>query len=103
MPRFYDRFHEDGLVILAVLVGSNEDEDPVGAIDCAAWAGRYGLEYPVLWNKSVDDPWKMYNDYSFVPLNVIIDREGVIDHKSRRGEAYTPGGGGYDNRIWGLL
>lgn len=109
MPFFYDELGPEGLVILAVLVGENDDDDPVGLSDCVIWANTYDLTYPVMWNSPAEGgPWADYrvaraNGNYYLPLNVFVDRAGQVAYTSGPAEGYSTGGGNYGNVVRSLL
>jgi len=72
----YQYYKDRGFIILSVLISDYQYNKP-DAADCASWADRFGLTFPVLY-----DPdrvaWNLYNTEGYIPLNVILDRNMVI-------------------------
>lgn len=67
----YEEYKDDGLIVLAVNLGSNDNER-----DVAKLIDDYVLSFPVL------QDWDSKTAYTYlvrsIPVNVFIDKEGVI-------------------------
>lgn len=77
--RLYGSMKDDGLIIINVLC-ENEKRRPATESDCARWARKYHLTFPVLAD-TTDSVSRRYNNTGYIPLNVIIDRDMVIRYK----------------------
>ena len=72
----YQDYKNHGFVILNVLI-----DNGVNQAMCKSWADRWGLTFPVL-SDSQRMVWNLYDDEGYIPLNLVIDQNMVIQYKS---------------------
>lgn len=65
----YNRYEQRGFTVLAVNQGEGRD-------DVAAFAGQYGIKFPVLLDP--DGRIRMYYPYRGIPTSFIVDRDGIV-------------------------
>jgi len=78
-PRFHEPYCDDGLRIVQILFQDAQGL-PATKFFCRQWRDEYGLTFPVL----VDPLFTMESLLSLgqTPLNLLIDRDGVIRYRS---------------------
>ncbi|MBN2385049.1 TlpA family protein disulfide reductase [bacterium] len=75
----YQQYKDQGLMILSVLFEDLQG-NPANAADCATWADKYGLTFPVLYDNN-RQVWNLFNTEGYIPLNLVMDRNMVIRYK----------------------
>lgn len=76
----YQKYKDQGFVILSVLF-QDYGGSPATTSNCKTWANLYGLTFPVLADSDAE-VWNLYDDSGYIPLNLIIDKEMVIQYKN---------------------
>lgn len=71
----FQQHKDQGFVIITVLIDSD-----VSVTTCVDWADTYGITFPVLADES-STAWNIYNEEGYIPLNIVIDRDFVIQYK----------------------
>ena len=71
LRKTYERYRDQGLEILGVVVPMNQTKEGV-----RAFASKFQMTYPILW----DDGMALMNKYGIdsIPQNFLIGRDGVI-------------------------
>lgn len=72
----YQRLSDKGLVILGVNVRPNERSGPDGDADVASFVRRYGVQYPVLFDRS-GEIGRGYQVF-VLPTSLFIDQAGTV-------------------------
>lgn len=76
---FYQEYKDQGFIIITVLL-QDYGGGSVSIDECKTWSNTYGLSIPVLADTNMV-AWNQYDDEGYIPLNLIIDRDMVIQHK----------------------
>ena len=76
----FRRFCGRGLRVVQVLF-EDRDLEPASSVFCQTWRDRYGLTFPVL-RDPLFTTQRLFEDAATqTPLNLLIDRNGVIVHR----------------------
>jgi peroxiredoxin len=71
--RAYDKYRDDGLVVVAVDLQENAEQ-------VRAFAGDFGMEFPVAFDRTgqVADAWRIGGPVEGIPSSYFIDERGVV-------------------------
>lgn len=81
IQNLYEQYKDDGFVVLMGLIdGWSNPSDP-DATFLGEWNAQYSITFPVM----ADDSGSFYQYYKtgdagYIPLNVIIDRDGIVKY-----------------------
>lgn len=69
LESLYNEYKDRGFQVITILISGSP----------SAWAQQYNLTFPVL-DDNNQSIWNIYGE-GYIPLNIIIDREGIIRYK----------------------
>jgi peroxiredoxin len=75
----YQQYRNRGFVLVNALFADYLG-NPITVEDCRSWADFYRLTFPVLADED-ERVYRTYNEQDVIPLNLVIDRDFVIQYK----------------------
>jgi peroxiredoxin len=75
----YQQYRSRGFVVINALFADYLG-NPITVESCRSWADFYGLTFPVLADVG-EHVYRTYNEQDVIPLNLVIDRDFVIQYK----------------------
>jgi peroxiredoxin len=76
----YEQYRSQGFTIINVLF-ADYNGDPITTEACKGWADFYGHTFPILADFD-EGVYGIYNEHNAIPLNLVIDRDFVIQYKA---------------------
>lgn len=85
----YDSYHEQGLVVLMGMIEGYTGGSSPSGLFLDNWSNNYGLTFPVLADPSASmGQYYRNGEQGYIPLNLVIDRDGVVVYNSVGGISF---------------